>query len=553
MRALIILFLALSFPLYGQPDKAPVFHDDMVVFSEMEYTQQDFSAPKGVACLGLSIFVDQALLDQHGSAIVDPAISTMFQDIVNAYDSINVTIFLSEYTPISGVTGTSTGALWTSFSGYDGSGNNLRPYVGDIALFVTEQASGGIAAVDQLGQLYPYAVSSVRLNNMALSEKINVHEIGHVIGAFHSHACVWGPNLDEALDGCAGFTEYGDCDLPVNLTGGWMSYCHIGGNDQDLFYDQIGNLIYAKAANHNQCSAPPPPTECENELIVEILLDDHPGETTWSVGEMTFGPYTRNDTLIRDTFCLSDGCHTFTIFDSFGDGLSGGCFSGYYALNGAQGQDFNSQGQAVICFGDEPEPPAECEYIDQTPHYVDSDLPIYGATDKTVLSGDNFIAIQGPFTITENTVLNADYKSNLEPNVSGIVFSNSLDLDDGVFIQMYGTDIQGYQWLNYYDDAYNWLAYNEPIGEYMLAVGGLGTYQYMLLVNVVTDFPMNAQSEFKRIRLCEDVENFGSLISPDDQGQIFNLLGQPVHGTLPPGVYIKNGKKVFVPLNIIRP
>lgn len=59
-----------------------------------------------------------------------------------------------------------------------------------------------------------------------------------------------------------------------------------------------------------------------------ILTDDYPEETTWELvdanGVVAYsgGPYSNSNVEIEETFCLiEDACYTFTIFDSFGDGI----------------------------------------------------------------------------------------------------------------------------------------------------------------------------------------------------------------------------------------
>ena len=58
------------------------------------------------------------------------------------------------------------------------------------------------------------------------------HEVGHQLGSPHTHACVWGPHGNEAIDCCGDQfqSECGasGCDAPWPSTGGTiMSYCHL--------------------------------------------------------------------------------------------------------------------------------------------------------------------------------------------------------------------------------------------------------------------------------------------------------------------------------------
>jgi hypothetical protein len=78
------------------------------------------------------------------------------------------------------------------------------------------------------------------------------HELGHLFGSRHTHACVWNGN-NTAIDGCAGFVE-GTCSLPGNPAGGGtiMSYCHLTGvgiNFSNGFGTQPGNVIRNSVIN----------------------------------------------------------------------------------------------------------------------------------------------------------------------------------------------------------------------------------------------------------------------------------------------------------------
>lgn len=103
--------------------------------------------------------------------------------------------------------------------------------------------------------------------------------------------------------------------------------------------------------------------ETESTLVVEILTDDYPGETSWEVimdGEvvMSGGPYAENSTLYADTLCFpfsDEPCIQFEIFDSYGDGMCCDFGAGGYNVyldgqNVASGGDFgNSAGALFAC------------------------------------------------------------------------------------------------------------------------------------------------------------------------------------------------------------
>ena len=241
------------------------------------------------------------------------------------------------------------------------------------------------------------------------------HEFGHLFGSRHTHACVWNGN-NTAIDGCSGNTE-GSCPLPGIPSGGGtiMSYCHltsVGINFNNGFGPQPGDAIRNDVANGNclipcgpptcddgiqngdetgvdcggpDCPACPtcfdgiqngdevgvdcggpdcPNCPCNNNLQLTIVLDNYPEETSWEVTDAngavwfsggTYGSLPDGAT-VTENICLPDGCFTFTIFDSFGDGICCSYGNGSYTLvntdNGttiASGGSFGSSEATNFC------------------------------------------------------------------------------------------------------------------------------------------------------------------------------------------------------------
>lgn len=76
-----------------------------------------------------------------------------------------------------------------------------------------------------------------------------------------------------------------------------------------------------------------------NDVELTINFDDFPAETSWDIRdssnvvvETSGGTYPGGTTLFNDTFTLPDGDYTFTIYDSFGDGICCGWGNGSYIL-----------------------------------------------------------------------------------------------------------------------------------------------------------------------------------------------------------------------------
>ncbi|QWX83073.1 DUF1735 domain-containing protein [Cellulophaga sp. HaHaR_3_176] len=75
-----------------------------------------------------------------------------------------------------------------------------------------------------------------------------------------------------------------------------------------------------------------------NDIVVTVNTDAFGSETSWEITDAsgavvaTDGPFSDAvETVTKEVF-LEDGCYTFTIFDSFGDGQSDGTVTGNYTI-----------------------------------------------------------------------------------------------------------------------------------------------------------------------------------------------------------------------------
>ena len=111
--------------------------------------------------------------------------------------------------------------------------------------------SGGVAFLNGICNrsksfAYSHVDGSVG-NHGSYSWDVHVvaHELGHNLGSPHTHDCVWGPNGDEPIDGCASSSGCNSGTIPSS-GGTIMSYCHqngVGVNFSHGFGLEPGNLI----------------------------------------------------------------------------------------------------------------------------------------------------------------------------------------------------------------------------------------------------------------------------------------------------------------------
>ena len=97
-------------------------------------------------------------------------------------------------------------------------------------------------------------------------------------------------------------------------------------------------------------------------FVLTIVLDNYPAETTWTLTDSSGtsiasgGPYADVGATVVENFCAGDGCYTFTMLDSFGDGLCCTYGEGSYELTAdgavvASGGSFGAADATTFCVG----------------------------------------------------------------------------------------------------------------------------------------------------------------------------------------------------------
>lgn len=181
-------------------------------------------------------------------------------------------------------------------------------------------------------------------------------------------------------------------------------------------------------------------------FTITMHINCYASESSWQVSDTqlqtifaTGGPYS-DDTPspIIDSFCLAEACYTFTLLDSYGDGISGGsgCDPGSYvltnSLNDTVGEllpinaDFGSSTSSDFCVGD--------SGLDEK--FLDQSIEIYpnpassGFTISTSKGGMNQIEI---LTITGQQIIHLE-------NHSTSVVIDSGSFAKGMYLVRISTD-----------------------------------------------------------------------------------------------------------------
>jgi len=151
-------------------------------------------------------------------------------------------------------------------------------------------------------------------------------------------------DIEYSINGGAAQTHAWTGDLGFNL-GEEVTLPEIG------FTSQAVNTIDVTVSNPNGQPDPNPgndnvshdfeaaPPATTSTVLFEIKTDQYPSETTWdlknSAGTVLYsgGTYSGANTVFNETWTLDDlDCYTYTIYDSYGDGICCDYGVGYYKV-----------------------------------------------------------------------------------------------------------------------------------------------------------------------------------------------------------------------------
>lgn len=199
-----------------------------------DFGDQPGASDRGVGCKIVQVYFecDYKMYTDNGSSTTNVGnyVSGLFNQIATLYANEDIGIAISQifvWTSPDAYAGyNSTSAVLNAFRQTRGTSFN-----GNLAhLLTTRSLGGGIAYVDVVCfKQYAYGVSAVsktyqNVPTYSWSVEVVTHELGHNLGAWHTHSCNWPTG---ALDNCV--SPEGSCSPgPTPVNGGTiMSYCHL--------------------------------------------------------------------------------------------------------------------------------------------------------------------------------------------------------------------------------------------------------------------------------------------------------------------------------------
>lgn len=274
-------------------------------------TTQSVQSVQSAKCVAMYFEIDNSLFQANGNNTTTTAnwFTSVFNNVQTLFSNSGISVDLKStfiWTTADPYTGTTSTAQLNNFHTY-------RPtFDGDIGQLVGVDSGslGGVAAT-VFGMCsnsnYSYTDVNFTYSNVptySWTVQVITHEMGHLMGSQHTHACAWNGN-NTPIDGCGqtiGYSEGSCATGPLPASGSIMSYCHmlggVGINFANGFWTQPAARIIS-SMNSSTCLSPDCEATCINAVnsvvvtaqttsSLTVSWTDNSDTTSWMVGIFTY-------------------------------------------------------------------------------------------------------------------------------------------------------------------------------------------------------------------------------------------------------------------------
>jgi hypothetical protein len=164
-------------------------------------------------------------------------------------------------------------------------------------------------------------------------------------------------------------------------------------------------------------------------VMISITTDNYPAEITWQLLDAdgnivaSAGPFVDQMTLIEEVICVPEGCYSFVILDSFGDGICCAYGEGSYSVTSggeilAAGATYTNSESSMFCLGEGEVGCMDSVACNYNPDaYLDDgscDYDCVGCTDVAACNYDDTATVDNGDCIYPDPTMGCDCESTVD-------------------------------------------------------------------------------------------------------------------------------------------